>query len=211
MQHSELERLCEAGTNFYDRGYAFGSTGNLSARIDRDIWITPTGCSLQGLTPESLAQIDLTGARLNANAPSKEYPFHLAAYQSRSDAKAIVHLHSTYSVALSCLAALNSEEPLPAITPYYFMRVAPLAVLPYFRPGSSELAAEVGRASQSHDCLLLRNHGLISLGGNMSEAVDRAEELEETARLRFLLGDEPLRRLTSEEIEDLRKTFPKKR
>ena len=90
------------------------------------------------------------------------------------------------------------------------MRVAPLAVLPYLRPGSSELAAEVGRASRSHDCLLLRNHGLIALGDSVSEAVDRAEELEATARLRFLVGNEPLRHLTSEEVKDLRKVFPRK-
>lgn len=66
-----------------------------------------------------LAHIDLSGAPLNANAPSKEYPFHLAIYRSREDAKAVVHLHSTYSVALSCLESLNPEEPLPAITPYW--------------------------------------------------------------------------------------------
>ncbi|MCI0625783.1 MAG: aldolase [Acidobacteria bacterium] len=211
MKPSELQTLCEAGANFYDRGYAFGSTGNLSARIDRNVWITPTGCSLKGLTPGSLACVDLQGARLNANAPSKEYPFHLAIYERRKDAKAIVHLHSTYSVALSCLDSLNPEEPLPAITPYYFMRVAPLAVLPYFRPGSAELGSAVGQAAEAHDCLLLRNHGLIALGTSVNEAVDRAEELEETARLYFLVRNEPTRRLSPEQIEDLRKAFPKKR
>lgn len=211
MHHLELERLCEAGTNFYDRGYAFGSTGNLSVRFEGEVWITPTGCSLKGLVPDVLARIDLSGAPLNPNVPSKEYPFHLAVYRSREDAKAVVHLHSTYSVALSCLEFLNPEEPLPAITPYYLMRVAPLAVLPYLRPGSSELASEVGRAAESHDCLLLRNHGLIALGASVSEAVDRAEELEETARLRFLLGNESVRRLTGEEIEELGRTFPRKR
>ena len=90
MHHPELERLCEAGTNFYDRGYAFGSTGNLSVRVDETVWITPTGCSLKGLKPELLAQIDLAGERLNTNAPSKEYPFHIAVDKSRQETKAIV-------------------------------------------------------------------------------------------------------------------------
>jgi 3-dehydro-4-phosphotetronate decarboxylase len=211
MEQPELGKLCEAGGNFYERRYAFGSTGNLSVRIGDDVWMTPTGFSLKELTPASLAQIDLSGARLNANAPSKEYPFHIAVYQSREDARAIVHLHSTYSVALSCLATLNPGEPLPVITPYYLMRVAPLAVLPYFRPGSADLARAVGEAAQTHDCLLLRNHGLITLGASMNEAVDRAEELEETARLHFLLRGEALRRLTPAEIEELSRAFPRKR
>ncbi|MEW5977480.1 MAG: class II aldolase/adducin family protein [Acidobacteriota bacterium] len=211
MTHSELNRLCAAGTNFYDRGYAFGSTGNLSVRIGEHVWITPTGYSLRGLTAHSLSQIDLNGTRLNANAPSKEYPFHLAAYRHREDVNAIVHLHSTHSVALSCLASLNPQEPLPAITPYYFMRVAPLAVLPYLRPGSPELAHAVGQAAESHNCLLLRNHGLITLGTCLSEAIDRAEELEETARLRFLLRSESLSRLSTEQINELNEAFPRKR
>lgn len=211
MVHYELDQLCDAGTNFYDRGYAFGSTGNLSVRIEQDIWISPTGCRLKGLTPEVLARINENGERLNGNAPSKEYPFHLAAYAVRPDVRAIVHLHSTYSVALSCIEKLDPNEPLPAITPYYFMRVAPIGIVPYIRPGSAELGKVVGEGAKAHDCILLRNHGLIALGSTMSEAVDRAEELEETARLFFLLRGQELSRLTPEQIEELHRTFPRKR
>jgi len=211
VKHPELEKLCEVGTNLYDRGYAFGSTGNLSVRINDEVWITPTGRSLKGLTTDELACINLKGAQHNAQRPSKEYPFHLAVYRKRKDARALVHLHSTYSVALSCLESLDAEEPLPPITPYYLMRVAPLAVLPYLRPGSSELAEAVGQAAEFHDCLLLRNHGLIALGADLNEAVDRAEELEETARLSFLLRNQALRRLTREEIEELATIFPRRR
>ena len=148
---------------------------------------------------------------MNANAPSKEYPFHLAIYERRKDANAIVHLHSAYSVALSCLESLDPQEPLPAMTPYYFMRVAPLAVLPYFRPGSAQLGSAVGEAAEGHDCLLLSNHGLIAMGSTLNEAVDRAEELEETARLHFLLRNEPLRQLSPEQVADLKHTFPRRR
>ena len=108
----------------------------------------------------------------------------------------VVHLHSTHAVALSCLEAIYSEQPVPPLTPYYFMRVAPLAVLPYFRPGSPGLAGAVGDAATRHNCLLLRNHGLICLGSELSEAVDRAEELEETAHLYFLLRGERVRYLS---------------
>lgn len=202
-----LEHLCEAGHNFYDRGYAFGSTGNLSVRVGDEIWITPTGKPLKGLTPALLARMDLQGSALSDNHPSKEFPFHLAIYRNRESARAVVHLHSTYSVALSCLEEIDPEKPLPAITPYYFMRVAPLAVLPYFRPGSGNLGEAVGNAAADHHCLLLRNHGLIAAGGNLNEAIDCAEELEETCRLFFVLRGDRLRELTAGQIEELRRAF----
>ncbi|HVF88330.1 MAG TPA: aldolase [Pyrinomonadaceae bacterium] len=210
MDTLALERFCLAAANFYDRGYAFGSTGNLSVRVGDRVWITPTGKSLQGLNQGELACIDMEGATLNESRPSKEFPFHLAAYRNREDVRAIVHLHSTHAAALSCLEALDSEQPLPPLTPYFFMRVAPLVVLPYFRPGSPKLAEAVGEAAPRYNCMLLRNHGLICLGSNLNEAVDRAEELEETARLHFLLRGERVRHLTPDEIEELRQTFGSK-
>lgn len=210
MNRLILNHLCEVGGSFYNRGYSFGSTGNLSVRLGDQIWITPTGKPLVGLTPEQLACIDLDGTNLNDNRPSKELPFHLGVYRTRADATAIVHLHSTYSVALSCLESLDPEQPLPPITPYYFMRVAPLAVLPYFRPGSAQLAEVVERAAPAHNTMLFRNHGMTCLGSSMNEAVDRAEELEETARLHFLLRGERVRYLTPGEIEELNQAFGRK-
>lgn len=211
MSEAILEQLCEAADSFYRRGYAFGSTGNLSARAGDSVWITPTGKRLCGLRPDLLACIDESGASRNANKPSKEFPFHLAAYRSAgSRASAIVHLHCTHSVALSCLAELDESQPLPVITPYYLMRVAPLAVLPYFRPGSSELAGAVGAAARDHDCLLLRNHGIICMGSTMEEAVDRAEELEETARLWFILRGHRTRDLSPAEQEEIERVFKRR-
>jgi ribulose-5-phosphate 4-epimerase/fuculose-1-phosphate aldolase len=206
-----LEQLCEVASSFYARGYAFGSTGNLSARIGGEVWITPTGGSLKDLTPDLLARIDLSGKALNGNRASKEYPFHLAAYRAAGErATAIVHLHSTYTVALSCLRDLDESEPMPAITPYYLMRVAPLAVLPYFRPGSEHLATAVEAAAKGHDSMLLRNHGSICLGATLSEAVDRTEELEETAKLFFILRGREVRTLTAEERHEIDRVFSKR-
>lgn len=202
-----LETLCETADSLYRRGYAFGSTGNISVRAGERVWITPTGKSLKGLKPAHLACVDLNGESLNGNRPSKEFPFHLAVYTPRADVGAVVHLHTLYSVALSCLEGFDPENPLPPLTPYYFMRVAPLAVLPYFRPGSSGLAEAVGEAAPRHNCMLLRNHGVVCAGSTLSEAVDRTEELEQTARLHFILRGERARLLTIEEVEDLKKTF----
>lgn len=210
MPRDLLAQLCAAGASFYQRGYAFGSTGNLSLRDGDRIWITPTGQSLQALEPEQLACLDLAAQLHNANKPSKEFPFHLAIYQQRPDVNAIVHLHSPKSVALSCLDALDEAQPLPPLTPYYFMRVAPLAVLPYFRPGSEKLAEAVAQAAPQHNCMLLRNHGSICAGASLSEAVDRTEELEATAELYFTLRGERVRYLTEEQIAELRRVFKTK-
>jgi ribulose-5-phosphate 4-epimerase/fuculose-1-phosphate aldolase len=203
MNDSILEQLCAAADSFYGRGYAHGSTGNLSVRVGDEVWITPTGQSLKGLTPSRLARVDLLGQSQNENRPSKELPFHLAVYRQREEARAVVHLHSTYSAALSCLDSFDPSNPLPPLTPYFFMRVAPLAVLPYFRPGSEELAQAVERAAPAHHCMLLRNHGTICAGSDLNEAMDRAEELEQTARLYFILRGEKVRHLTREEVEEL--------
>ncbi len=200
-----LEHLCEIAASFFARGYAFGSTGNLSLLHDDRVWITPTGGSLRNLAPSQLAAINFDGAPLNSNKASKEFPFHLAAYKGANGrARALVHLHCTYSVALSCL-----DETMPVFTPYYLMRVAPLAVLPYFRPGSAELAGAVGEAAAAHDCMLLSNHGVICLGRTLDEAVDRTEELEETAKLWFLLRNEKLRPLTEEQCSEIELVFKK--
>lgn len=208
---TEIENLCEAAASFHARGYAFGSTGNLSVSDGERVWISPTGASLRKLTPEKMAEIDMEGVALNGNKASKEYPFHLAAYRnSFSGARALVHLHSTWAVALSCLADLDEEAPMPVFTPYYLMRVAPLAVIPYLRPGSAELAAAVGEAARGHDCVLMRNHGFLTLGKTMDEAVDRAEELEETAKLFFILRNEKLRLLTTTERAEIERVYGRK-
>jgi ribulose-5-phosphate 4-epimerase/fuculose-1-phosphate aldolase len=207
MNDDALENLCEVADSFYRRGYAFGSTGNISVRAEEQVWITPTGKSLGGLKPGQLARVDLRGVSLDGNRPSKEFPFHLAVYRQREDVRAVVHLHTTYSVALSCLEAFDTENGLAPLTPYYFMRVAPLAVLPYFRPGSDGLAAAVGDAAPLHNCMLLRNHGVICAGSTLSEAVDRTEELEQTARLHFILRDERVRHLTPAEVEELKTAY----
>ncbi len=203
-EHDALANLCETAESFYQRGYAFGSTGNISVRVGGRVWITPTGKSLKGLNPGHLALLSLDGESLNENRPSKEFPFHLAVYTRREDVRAVVHLHTLHSVALSCLEDFDEENPLPPLTPYYFMRVAPLAVLPYFRPGSPALAEAVEGAADAHHSMLLRNHGLICAGSTLVEAADRAEELEQTARLHFILRGEKTRPLSPAQVEELK-------
>ena len=209
MDGSVLEQLCDVAGSLFERGYAHGSTGNISVRVGDEVWVTPTGHSLRRLAPERLARLDVGGNRLDENQPSKEYPFHTAIYRRRPEARAVVHLHSTYAVALSCLESFKGDESLAPLTPYYYMRVAPLAVLPYFRPGSPDLAGAIEAVADRHHSMLLANHGLICAGSSLAEAADRAEELEQTARLHFILRGEKTRPLRPADVQDLLDTFNK--
>jgi ribulose-5-phosphate 4-epimerase/fuculose-1-phosphate aldolase len=118
-----------------------------------------------------------------------------------------VHLHSTYATALSCLSDRPADDVLPPITPYVVMRVGRVARVPYRRPGDASIAGEISSLAASHRALLLANHGPVVSGVTFSAAVAAAEELEETARLFFVLGDRPHRLLSANETAELRRVF----
>jgi ribulose-5-phosphate 4-epimerase/fuculose-1-phosphate aldolase len=203
---TELETLVAIARSLYERGYTYGTAGNLSVRVNGRIFITPTNSSFGSLRADALAEIDEQGAVLGPAAPSKEWPFHLAAYRVRPDAGAVVHLHSPHATAVSALEDLDLEDALPVFTPYFAMRLPCLPVAAYFPPGDARLAEEVARCAALSPAMLLRNHGSITVGRTLPEAAALAEEVEEQARLFFLLGDRG-RRLTPAEIQELRRRF----
>ena len=110
MNDPALEQLCEVAKSLYERGYAHGSTGNISVRTGDEVWITPTGHSLRALAPERLARVGLGGDSLNENKPSKEHPFHTAIYRCRPEARAIVHHGWTLEQALDALETRAGRE-----------------------------------------------------------------------------------------------------
>ena len=200
--------IVERARSLYDRGYAHGSSGNLSARVEGGILITPTGSSLGRLEPHALAKVGEDGRHVSGDAPSKEAFLHLAMYAERPDAKAIVHLHCTCAVALSCMAHDNPADVIPPITAYFVMRVGKLPLIPYFRPGDRALAEAVREQAKQHRAVLLANHGPVVSGKSLDDAVDSAEELEATARLVLALGDRPTRPLSAPQVADLEAHFP---
>jgi len=197
------------GALLYARGLAHGSAGNLSVRLDDgSILVTPTNSSLGFLTPEQISKVSPEGDHLAGDPPSKEAFFHLAVYSERPAAKAIVHLHSTHAVAVSCLCHGNSSEVLPPLTAYQVMRIGRLPLVPYYRPGDRKLAEAVRGLAGNHKAMLLANHGPIVSGKSLQEAVHAYEELEETAKIFFLIGNRPASLLTCEAIADLNEAFP---
>ena len=119
-----------------------------------------------------------------------------------------MHLHSTHSVAVSCLHGVDVHDCLPPLTAYYVMRVGRLPLVPYHPPGDAGLAATVERLADAHHAVLLANHGPVVAGTSLEAAMYATEELEETARLFLLLRGSATRPLSAEQVEELRVRFP---
>jgi len=202
------EALCRTARSLYERGLTHGSTGNLSLRLDDGYLLTPTGASLGELDPARLARLDGSGRHLAGDQPTKESFLHLAMYRQRPASGAVVHLHSTHSVAVSVLAELDAIDLLPPLTAYYVMRIGCLPLVPYFPPGDAALADAVCGLAGKHHALLLANHGPVVAGSSLSAATDAVEELEATARLYLLLRGQPLRLLSPAQVAELRRRYP---
>jgi ribulose-5-phosphate 4-epimerase/fuculose-1-phosphate aldolase len=202
------DQIVALGLSMYERGLSSGSAGNLSVRLERGWLMTPTNVALGRLDPARLARLDDQGRHVGGDPPTKEAQLHLAMYGARKSAGAIVHLHATYSVAVSCLADIDPDDALPPITAYFVMRVGRLKLLPYFPPGDPKLAAAIGDVAAHHSAVLLANHGPVVAGTSLEAAVNAAEELEETAKLYLLLHHRPTRFLTSDQVAKLTKKYP---
>lgn len=191
--------------SMFERGYATGGAGNLSIKLPNGHFLaTPTGSSFGRLVAEELSVVDIDGNHISGKKPSKEAEFHLAIYRNNPVCNAIVHLHSTYLTALSCLEGLDRNNAIKAFTPYFVMRIGELPVIPYLRPGDPQIAEELAKRAGDYRAFLLANHGPVVTGTDFIDAVDNAEELEETAKLAFLLKDREIRYLTNEEVSDLK-------
>jgi ribulose-5-phosphate 4-epimerase/fuculose-1-phosphate aldolase len=202
------EAIAELGRLLAHLGLSHGSTGNISARLEDGWLLTPTNSRLGGLDPARIAKLDHQGGHLAGDRPSKEAFLHHAVYGQRPAAGAIVHLHSTHSVAVSSLDGLDPADVLPPLTSYYVMRVGRLPLIPYYPPGDTGLAEAVRAKAGKHAAVLLANHGPVVAGKDLDAAAGAIEELEATARLYLLLHDRPVRALTEDQVEELRRRFP---
>lgn len=195
--------ICAWGKSLFDRGLTSGSSGNISVRTETGFVITPTNSCLGRLDPDSLAVLDGVGAHVAGDKPSKEVPLHLAFYKARPEAMAVVHLHSTYATALSCRSDIDLENCIPPLTPYVLMRAGKVPLLPYTDPGTADATPDIRRVAPMHSSVLLANHGPVVSGTSLDAAVYAAEELEEAAKVTFLLEGKPVRHLDGATIDRL--------
>ncbi len=197
--------MVQLGASFFQRGYATGSAGNLSLLLpDGHLLATPTGSCLGELQAERLSKVTLQGEWIGGDKPSKEVAFHRALYLNNPACKAVVHLHSHYLTALSCLSDLDRQNCIRPFTPYVVMRVGDVPVVPYYKPGDARLAEDLARLAPRYSAFLLANHGPVVTGSSLREAANNTEELEETARLMFTLGNREIRYLSTDEVAELR-------
>ncbi|WFU12224.1 aldolase (plasmid) [Rhizobium sp. CB3090] len=204
------DQIAGYAKSLFDRGLTAGSTGNISVRIDDGWLMTPTGSSMGAIDPSRIAKLDEAGRHVSGDAPTKEAFLHRVMYEKRPRARAVVHLHSTHSVAVSCLCGLDHDDVLPPLTAYYVMRVGRLPLVPYYPPGDEALAQAVAERTTKSHAVLLANHGPIVAGTDLSDAVYSIEELEETAKLFLLLRGEKTRPLSCDETTELQRRFPVK-
>lgn len=202
------EDICRFAKSIFDRGLTGGASGNISARTeDEGLLVTPTGSSFGALDPARLSRFDATGRLIGGDPPTKEMPLHSAFYETRSKASAVVHLHSTNSVALSMLPDTDPDNVLPPLTAYSIMRLGKVKLLPYFRPGDPAMGEAVRGLAGRRSAVLLANHGPVVAAKDLEAAIYATEELEETARLALLTRGLGPRSLTEAQVRDVVESF----
>lgn len=201
------EEIVRLSRSLFERGYSVGTAGNISAAVDDGILMTPTNSSLGFLDPARISKVSRDGQHLSGDKPSKEIFLHNAFYETRPQTGAVVHLHSTFATALSCLTDVDPDDCIPPLTPYVVMRVGQVKLVPYVRPGDEKAGDLIRELKGRYAAVLLANHGPVVTGKDIGSAVYAAEELEETAKLLVLLRGAPTRMLTEENVAELKVVF----
>ncbi|MFO1217909.1 MAG: aldolase [Burkholderiaceae bacterium] len=215
-REDELRReICRVGKSLYDRGYVTGTAGNISVRLpdDAGYLITPTDACLGLLQPDALAQVSAQGEQVAGERASKTLTLHRRIYAAEPEARCVLHTHSTHLVALTLQGVWSADDVLPPITPYQVMKVGHVPLIPYFRPGSPEMAARLVLAIERARGAGRRIHAVLHerLGPNVwhgspAAAMALLEELEETARLWLMSATKP-QPLTEAQLDDIARAF----
>jgi ribulose-5-phosphate 4-epimerase/fuculose-1-phosphate aldolase len=201
------EDIVRLSTSLYNRGFSVGSAGNISAAVEDGFLMTPTNSCLGFLDPARISKLDHDWRHVSGDKPSKEVFLHRAFFETRQNVGAVVHLHSTFATALSCLEDVDPEDCIPPLTPYVVMRVGAVRLVPYVRPGDEKAGDLIRELAGKYAAVLLANHGPVVTGKDIASAVYAAEELEETSKLLVILRNAPKRMLTTEQVNELNAVF----
>jgi L-fuculose-phosphate aldolase len=200
--------ICEAGRRLLEAGLVAGTEGNISARLSAErVLVTPAGRAKGSLEPLDIVEVDLAGrVARGMERPTSELAMHLAILVARPDIGAVVHAHPP---AATGFAAAGRTLP-PDVLPELITEVGPVGLVPYGMPGTDELAEAIAPIARNHDALLLSNHGAVTLGRSLSEALNRMGSLEQAARIvlaaRSLGGERRLAALDVERLRALRRS-----
>jgi L-fuculose-phosphate aldolase len=173
--------ICNIAAIVYDRGLVVATDGNVSARTaDGCMLITPSG--KRDICIEDIVKVDFEGKILSRNQnPSSEYRMHIEVYRRREDVHGIVHTHPPYATAFA--VAGKSLEPIVAEAVFANGNIP---VTPYATPSTEEVPKSISELIATHNSLLLSHHGLLTIGKDLFEALNRAERVEFLAKVTFL-------------------------
>jgi len=199
------EAVVGAAREMSARGLTRGTSGNVSARVDAGMWVTPSAVPYPAMAPSDAVLLDLDGRPLEGRRkPTTEWPMHAAIYRARPEAGGVVHTHAPFCTTL---ATLRREIP-----PFHYMVAVAggesIRCAPYATFGTAELADSAVEALLGRSACLLANHGMVALGASPKAALDLATEVETLAELywRALQVGEPTL-LTAEEMAQALERF----
>jgi len=183
------EEFCIFCHLLYERHLAAGVGGNIAARSGNRILLTPTDYSLRDLHPDTVSVISEKGLLVEGEKPTKEANMHLGILWERPDINVVFHLHGPHIIAASTMFE-PGPSTLPALTPGFVYYAYPLPMIPFMVPGSADLAKAVTQelSGKGAYAILLKNHGLVTVGKSFEEALNVAEEIDEAARVYLLTG-----------------------
>ncbi len=185
--------IVEIGRRLWERGYVAANDGNISARLGDRVLVTPTGLSKGFLKPADLVVVSPSGARLSGElAPTSELPMHLAVYRARANVHAVVHAHPPKATGFAVAGVPLAQCVLPEV----ILTLGEVPLAGYATPSTEEVARSIGRFIPRYNAILLRNHGVLTLGCDLYQAYYRMETVEHFAEItlaaRALGGPSPL-------------------
>lgn len=196
-----IEQFIAQAHRVGDAGLTLCNGGNLSWRIGENALVSGTGSWVPTLSKEKVAVCKIeTGEVLNGVRPSMESGFHLGIFRERPDVNVVLHFQSCYATAVACMKQVPADFNVTAEIPCHVGSEIP--VIPYFRPGSPELASHVIQAMKNHNSALLQKHGQVVCGKNFDEVFEETTFFEMACRIIVLSGGE-YQTLSKAEIEDL--------
>ncbi|MFW9908541.1 MAG: class II aldolase/adducin family protein [Candidatus Thorarchaeota archaeon] len=184
MYEEEKTALLEVCKDMLKLGMVIGSSGNASIRVDDHVVITPSSVKYITMEPDEMVVLSMTGDTIEGDRnPSIEKFMHLGVYNNREDAKAIVHSHSIYASSLAVL-----RKPLPPIIDEVVPALGgEIRVAEYAMPGTKDLASNVVQALEERSAVLLANHGALSIGKDIHEALHKMVLFERSCQI-FLMA-----------------------
>ncbi len=177
------EKICEVGQKLYDKGFVAANDGNISVKVsDNEFYCTPTGVSKGGLTPDMIIKIDKNGNKLEGTLnPSSEIKMHLRVYSERPDVNAVVHAHPPIATAFTVAGIPLKEYILPEAV----LSLGAVPTCEYGTPSTMEIPDSLMPYIQNHDAFLLKNHGALTVGCDLTKAMFVMEEVEFNAQIAF--------------------------